>query len=204
MRERMVNLNIGAYLASKVVVLGGFGLLQCLLLLLVISFKVEMPWGERVIMSAPFEMYITLVLAVLSGIGLGLLISALVKASNTVIYLILVVLFVQIIFSGVLFTLPKAAAPLAYMTPTRWAMEALGASINIEKLNNLSKTYIEEVEKDGQTLEINEAVESKMEFDINYDDSPSHLLGVWVLQLLFVGALLGLAGWVLKRQDVHT
>lgn len=200
-RERMVNLKIGTYLASKVVVLGMFGLLQCLLLLVVVSFKVEMPWNQGVFLPIPLEMYLTLVLAVMAGIGLGLFISALVESSNTVIYLVLVILFVQIIFSGVMFTLPRAATPLSYLTPTRWAMEGLGASINIEKLNDLSKTYIEEVEKDGNRLEIEQAVEAKMDFDINYDDTVGHLLGVWGVQLIFIAATIGLAGLVLKRQD---
>lgn len=207
MRERMVNLNVGAYLASKVTVLLGFGFFQALMLLVVVSFKVEMPWQEGVLFPAPVEMYISLVLAVLAGIGLGLLISALVKSSNTVIYLVLVVLFVQIIFSGVLFPLQGAAGSLSVITSTRWAMEGLGASINMDKLNGLSQSFIdEEVEIEGpggmmQTAQVEKAIDSRLNFNIEYESSAGHLIGVWLLQLFFTAVAVGITGVVLKRQD---
>jgi len=201
-RERMINLGIPAYLFSKIGVLLGFGLLQCLTLLVVIASKVDFP-SDGVLLPAPLEMYITLVLSLLAGIGMGLLISALVKSSNTVIYLVLVVLFVQIIFSGALFELPEAASPLSAITPTRWAMEGLGASVDMERLNNLSKSYIEEVEVNGQEMDVDSTVDAPMDFTINYDADFGHLVGTWVLQLLFTVAFMGFAGWVLKRQDIQ-
>lgn len=201
-RERMVNLGIPAYIFSKIGVLLGFGLIQCLTLLVVISSKVDFP-SEGVLLPAPLEMYITLVLALLAGIGMGLLISALVKTENTVIYLVLVVLFVQIIFSGALFELPDAASPLSAITPTRWAMEGLGASVDMGRLNDLNKSYIEEVEVNGQEMDIDSTVDAPMDFTINYAADFEHLIGTWVLQLLFTVVSLGLAGWVLKGQDVR-
>ena len=142
-RERMVNLGIFPYLASKVVVLLSFGLVQCLALLLVVGLKVDFP-REGALFPAPLEMFISLILALLVGISMGLLISALVKTDLVVIYLVLVVLFVQIIFSGVMFELPGPAEALSYLTPTRWAMESLGISVNMEKLNDLSQTKFED------------------------------------------------------------
>ena len=69
-RERMVTLQILPYIASKVVVLGAFALIQCFLLMLVISLKVEMP-KEGVFLPAPVEMYITLLLGTLAAITDG-------------------------------------------------------------------------------------------------------------------------------------
>ena len=112
-RERMVNLRIPPYLTSKIVILLAFGLVQCLLLLVVMSLRVDFP-GGGVILPAVVEMYITLVLATLASINLGLLISAVVRSSATVIYIILVVLFVQIIFAGAIFEIPDAARPISY------------------------------------------------------------------------------------------
>lgn len=201
-RERMVNLSIPAYLASKMGVLLGFGVIQCLTLLAVISFKVDFP-SDGVFLPAPLEIFITLILALLAGIGMGLLISALVKTGNTVIYLVLVVLFMQIIFSGALFELPESASPLSSITPTRWAMESLGASVDMEWLNDLSKSYIEEVEINGQVMDADSSVDAPMDFTINYDSDFGHLIVTWFLQLLFITIFIGLAGWVLKRQDVQ-
>lgn len=69
-----------------------------------VALKVAYP-GDGVFLPAAIEMYITLVLAAVAGIGLGLLVSALVRSQNMVIYIILLILFVQIIFACAIFEL---------------------------------------------------------------------------------------------------
>ncbi len=190
-RERMINLGIGPYILSKVTVLMLFGVLQCVLLLLVVGLKVEYP--TRGVLNSPvLEMYFTLLLAMLASIGIGLLISTLVKNSNSVIYVILVVLFVQIIFSGVLFPLPEVAKPVSYLTPTRWTMEALGSSVNMEQLNNKGEVRISE---------LNRNIESKIDFYINYAPERSHLFFSWSMLAAFGILSIILAMILLKMQD---
>ena len=138
-RERMVTLRILPYIGSKVVVLGIFAMIQCLLLMLVVALKVDMPW-QGVLLPAPLEMYITLVLATVSAILMGLLISAIVPNTNTVIYIVFLALFFQLIFAGVLFDLPGITKRFSSLTLTRWAMEGLGTSANVDHLNGLTRT----------------------------------------------------------------
>jgi len=138
-RERMVTLRIMPYIASKVIVLGVFALIQCLLLMLVINLRVDYP-REGIFLPAPVEMYVTLVLGTLAAILMGLLISAIVPNANTVIYIVFLVLFFQMIFAGVLFDLPGITDPFSTLTLTRWSMEGLGASANMEWLNSLTRT----------------------------------------------------------------
>ena len=147
-RERMVNLKIPPYLLSKVMVLGLFALVQCLLLLLVVGLKVDYP-GDGVFLPAFVEMYITLFLAILASISMGLLISAVVRNQNTVIYVILLVLFVQILFAGAIFKLPSAAKPISYLTTTRWTLEALGSTVDMDMLSDKGATCLEP-EDEGQ------------------------------------------------------
>ncbi len=139
LRERMVTLRLLPYLFSKVAVLGAFALLQCALLLLVVGLKVRLP-REGLFFPAPIEMYITLVMGALAAIMLGLMVSALVPNTNSVIYVILLLLFFQIIFSGVFFELPEATRPFSSFTLSRWTTEALGTSANLEGLNQLNRT----------------------------------------------------------------
>ncbi|HQF71497.1 MAG TPA: ATP-binding cassette domain-containing protein, partial [Promineifilum sp.] len=209
-RERMVNLRIPPYLLSKIVILLGFGLLQCLLLLLVMSLRVAFP-GDGVFLPAAVEMYITLALATLASIALGLLISAVVRSSATVIYIILVVLFVQIIFAGAIFEIPAAARPISYLTTTRWTLEALGSSVNIERLNARGGGCLEPEEplpaglapaaegycQTGQT-----ALPPALTFNVSYDHSTGHLLASWLILLAFAAAFLGLTIVVQRRKDV--
>lgn len=139
LRERMVALQLLPYLGSKVAVLGAFASLECLLFLLIVALKIRLP-KEGVILPAPIEIYLTMVMGAWAAILLGLMISALVPNTNSVIYIILLLLFFQIIFSGALFELPEATKWLSGLTLSRWTTEALGTSANLEYLNTLSKT----------------------------------------------------------------
>jgi hypothetical protein len=138
-RERLVGLRIGPYVLSKVLVMGGFALLQCLLFLIVIGFKVTYP-KDGVMLPAFLEMYITLFLSTLAAITLGLLISAVVPNMNTVMYLAFVVLMFQMTFSGVLFDLPGFSKQTSAITLTRWSLEALGASADVQGVNQLTQS----------------------------------------------------------------
>jgi len=138
-RERMVFLGLFPYLGSKVLVLGAFAAFQTVLFLLVVSLKVHLP-HHGVFLPAPIEMYLTLFLAALAALSLGLWISAISPNTNTVVYMILGVLFFQILFAGTLFELPGASGVVSRFTLTRWATEALGLSANVEHLNALTQT----------------------------------------------------------------
>jgi ABC-type multidrug transport system ATPase subunit/pSer/pThr/pTyr-binding forkhead associated (FHA) protein len=209
-RERMVNLRIPPYLASKVVILLGFGLIQCALLLLVMRLRVAFP-GDGVVLPAALEMYVTLVLATLASIALGLLVSAVVRSQGTVIYIILVVLFMQIIFAGAIFEIPAAARPLSYLTTTRWTLEALGSSVDIERLNAQGGGCLEPEQAlpvglspaaEGYCDEGQTALPPALTFNVNYDHSPSHLLFTWIVLLGFAAVFLVLTATIQRRKDV--
>lgn len=210
LRERMVNLRIPPYLLSKMVVLGMFALIQCAMLLVVVALKVAYP-GAGVFLPAVFEMYITLVLATMASISLGLLISALVRSQNMVIYVILLVLFVQIIFAGALFELPAAAKPISYLTTTRWTLEALGSTVDLEDLKRDGVTCLEpEDAQQRQMMGPGEApcedgqqkLAPPYEFNVVYLHDALHLLSRWVVLMAFSGVFFGLTYVVQRRKDV--
>ena len=154
-RERMVFMKLIPYLASKVVPLGIFAAFQCFLFLLVIGLKVKFP-SSGVVLPVVFEMYLTIFLAVLTAISMGLFISALSPNQNMVTYIILGILFLQITFAGVIFELPGAAKIFSSITLTRWTMQALGSSADLEKLDTLSLTRFQ---PDPITQEVSVEVE---------------------------------------------
>jgi ABC-type multidrug transport system ATPase subunit len=139
LRERMINVRLLTYLGSKTAVLGVFALLQCALLLFILSWKIDLP-TTGVITAAPIELYVSLVLGAFAAITLGLFISALVPNTNSVIYIVLLLLFFQILFAGVFFELPGATRSLSYLTLSRWVMEGMGASTHLDGLNGLTRT----------------------------------------------------------------
>ncbi len=209
-RERMVNLKIIPYLLSKISVLAIFALLQCFLLLMVVRLRVEYP-PDGVFLPSVIEMYITLFLATLASIGLGLLISAGMRSAGTVIYVILLILFVQIIFAGAIFDLPAAAKPISYLTTTRWTLEALGSSVDLEGLDEMGVSCVEfedentramlgEAEDPCEQGQMKQAANYK--FNVNYSHSVGHLLARWLVLIGFALIFSGLTFMVQRRKDV--
>lgn len=212
-RERLVNLKIWPYLLSKTSVLTIFALVQCLLFLLVIGFRIDFP-REGIFLPSGLEMYVTLVLATVASLSLGLLISAAVPSREIVIYIILVVLFIQILFSGAIFGIPKGARWLSWLTITRWSLEGLGSTADMERLRDMGGGCIEpegleDTPEDRRFPEADEFCEAgqtylppQYEFHINYRSSFWHLATVWLILLGFAAGFHGLAYVMQKRKDI--
>ncbi|MBI1881221.1 MAG: FHA domain-containing protein [Chloroflexi bacterium] len=200
-RERMINLRIPPYFASKFVVLGAFMLVQCLLLLIVLAFKIKYPGAGAILWALP-EYYFTLVFTALASVALGLFISALASSRDSVIYLVLITLFLQIVFSGAIFELGPVARPLSYLTITRWSLEALGASTDMAALNDLGQVRVErEVDLGRGVQKVVEDVPAPVEYFVNYNHNALGLLSRWIF--LWAHTLLwgALAVWLIKRKD---
>ena len=95
---------------------------------------------QGILMAGPLEIYVTLVLTALAAILMGLFVSSLAPNANTVIYMILLVVFGQILLTGTIFKLPEAGKPASYAIVTRWSLEALGSTANMEALNEQTQT----------------------------------------------------------------
>lgn len=208
-RERMVNLKIWPYLLSKIVVLGFFGALQCALLVFVIGLGLEYP-ASGVLFDARLEMFLTLFLATVASICLGLLISAAVSSRNTVIYLILLVLFVQILFAGALFKL-EGATFISYFTTTRWTLEALGSTVDMDALNQQGVSCIEfenlppmpaaNAGSNHPCSDEQTKLPADFEFHINYTATQTHLFVRWLILIGFAVGFSLLTYQVQRRKD---
>ena len=205
-RERMVNLKIFPYLFSKITVLGLFALLQCLLFLGVVGIKLKYP-SAGILLPSLVEIYITLFLATLASICMGLCISSVVRGSNMVIYIILVILFVQIIFAGAIFELPSTAKPISYLTTTRWTLEALGSIVDMQTLKESSVSCVEFEDKNtGETKapckkdQLKQSVD--FTFHVDYQHQAAHLISRWLVLLAFACVFGGGTAWLQKRKDL--
>jgi ABC-type multidrug transport system ATPase subunit/pSer/pThr/pTyr-binding forkhead associated (FHA) protein len=200
-RERTITLRIAPYFAAKFAVLALFLGLQCLLLLLVLAFKIDFP-EQGAMVWGPLEYYFTLVFTALASIGLGLFISALATSQNTVIYLVLLVLFIQIVFSGAIFELSPAAQPFSYLTITRWSLEALGASTDMAGLNSLGQVRVEREINFGRGRQmVVEEVPTTIDFQVNYTHNGLALISRWIFLLVHSLVWSSLTLWLLKRKD---
>ncbi len=117
-RERLVNLQILPYVLSKVWVAALLALYQAAVYTIVHYIAFKMPGGVMEFV----QVYITMVLATLAGMMLGLFASALAPNANSAPLLVIILMLPQIVLAGALVPLPTSvSAP----TSTRWAFEAL-------------------------------------------------------------------------------
>ncbi len=184
-RERAVNLSVGAYVLSKMLVLGVFAIFQVASVMLIIGLKVDM--GFKAVLpfmpSGVVEMFVTVFLAVLASIMLGLFISAIVPSPDVVMYIILVQLFVQIILSGTLFPLPNN--PASKLAISYWTMDAIGATVDIRDLNNQGMVckVVEIPDMRGGAAKNEARCDAALIGDdklvLDYGHNRSHLLTTW-------------------------
>ena len=124
-RERMVNLGILPYVASKLLILGLIVALQCLLLF--VPLKILDLAG---VMAMPGEMYglqqlWAMLLTAGVGVALGLLVSALVRTSEMATSLVPLILVPQILFSGLVGVPSGVNKVVGLVMPATWSFDTM-------------------------------------------------------------------------------
>ena len=132
-RERMVNLRLFPYVASKMFVLAMIVSLQCALLFFSVKFL-----HYTGLMSLPgwfVPQFIVMIIASLVGIALGLFISAIVKTSEMATSLVPLILIPQIIFCGLVGVPQGAAKAVGAIMPATWAFDGLKQFSTLDTLD---------------------------------------------------------------------
>jgi len=190
-RERMVNLGIAPYIFSKIIILGVFCLLQSAILVYVVNLKA--PFHQGIFLPVIAEIYITMALAALAGLMIGLLISAVVRNTDRAMSFVPLVLVPQVIFSGTVFKLdtPILKTVGAFFA-VRWAMAGMGSSVGLHP----DKLGVDNFAYQG-TLFVSLDPASVTPGAI------MHLLIVWSALVVMILALGFAIGAVMKRKDIR-
>jgi ABC-type multidrug transport system ATPase subunit len=132
-RERAAGLSPGAYLASKIGVLGVISAIQSVVLVGIGLSGRKMP-PRGVLISHPLaEIIIGVAGLAVASMTIGLLISAAVNSSDKTVPLLVGTVLVQVILCGGVIRLNSTAGleQLAWLSPSRWGLAALGATVNL-------------------------------------------------------------------------
>lgn len=135
-REYMGNLRLSGYVLSKYIVQGIICLIQATLLttiflnLLEYTAKGGAIWGSH----PGMEIWLTMVLTIFASASMGLIVSSLVRNADRAMAFAPFVLIVQLLFSGVLFALGDGALVISKITVSRWSMECLGNTADLNAL----------------------------------------------------------------------
>lgn len=191
-RERTVNLGILPYMFSKIVVLG----ILCLFQSAVLTFVVEIgePLRQGIFLPPLLETYVTLSLTSLTGLMIGLAVSAIAPNNDRAISFVPIILIPQVIFSGAIIPLKDWLTQiLAIIFPTRWAMAALGSSIGLhadkvggDRLFGSDPTY------HGTLFSIYSQAEATQ-----------RLVTSWIALVAIILVLMIVIGLFLKRKDAR-
>ena len=132
-RERMAGLSSGAYLMSKVLVLGVVSLVQALIIVIIGLAGTKMPAKAAAIPGPPIiEIAVATVVLCVVSMLLGLLISTLVTKSDQTMPALVVVTMIEVVLSGGVFALGAGAeAYVSMIAPARWGMAAMASTINL-------------------------------------------------------------------------
>lgn len=133
-REYMANLKLPGYIMSKFTLQAILGLIQAAILTFVFLGLVGADKKGIFLEHFRLEIFFTIWLTVLASITMGFVISSIMKTGDKAMTLAPFVLIIQLLFSGILFTLKGAGEIISYCTVSRWSVEALGS---ISKLNRL-------------------------------------------------------------------
>ena len=181
-REYMTGLSLGAYVSSKIIVLGILCLIQSVMITGVFSMLIGLP--ESGILTHPFlELLITTFITAVASAAMGLFVSSLFTNADRAMTVAPILLMPQILFSGLIFKLSGATEIVSWIAVCRWSIEGYGTTAN---LNDLPL----KLQQEGIMIP-HEAEEF-------FTYTAEHLLTAWGILLLFAVVFLLLAGIVLR------
>jgi ABC-type multidrug transport system ATPase subunit/ABC-type multidrug transport system permease subunit len=137
-RERAAGLSVGAYLTSKLVILGVISSVQALILVGAGLIGKPMPPTGSFLKHLPvLELLLAIGLLAIASMTLGLLISSIVNTSEKTMPLLVVAVMFQVILTGGVFSLvgKTGIEQIAMISPSRWGYAATASTANLNVIS---------------------------------------------------------------------
>jgi ABC-type multidrug transport system ATPase subunit len=201
-RERMVNLNLPAYVLSKFLPLAVLAVGQCMLMLFVVWLFRGGGLSRPVLLG--------LALTACSATALGLIVSALAGNADKATSAVPLVMLPQIILAGVLVALPDMSLLMrsaSHVILARWAngiMEATlldGRRVDVDLLTdpNLARSLRNQY-PDYDLSQAADRRQFRHEYSGTYLDQRGPMRDAYVILTLFLGVQLTILIFILRRQ----
>jgi hypothetical protein len=135
-RERAIGLSVGAYVASKVLVLGAVAGLQAVVFTVVALAGRDGPDDPVLLPDARAEILVAVVAVTLASVVTGLLISAAIDNADRGMPLLVLLIMVQLILSGGLFTVSgrPVLEQIGWLVPARWGFAMAAGTCDLTRL----------------------------------------------------------------------
>ncbi len=136
-RERAAGLSSGAYLGSKLIVLGVIAVVQAALLAAIGLLGHPLPPSGSFLTGAPFaELLIGIAMLCVASMCLGLMVSALVSTTERAMPFLVLITMVQVVLSGGVVSIAGKVGlqQFAYVVPGRWGFAAVASTSDLNHL----------------------------------------------------------------------
>ena len=188
-REHVNGLRIRCYTMSRAIIQLFICIVQSIILCCTFIgvkhvYGNELPPKGLIISNPLIEYYISILLLMYAADMMGLFISCMVKKTETANVMAPYILIVQLIFSGILFSMKGVADKISYIMLSRWGMEALGSISNINNMKLKIQMTFPDIPHETEKM-------------FNADDR--HILVIWGILLMFAIAFLMFGNMLLHR-----
>lgn len=169
-REYMTGLSLGAYVLSKIIVLGIVCLVQSLSIVVVFYLLIGLP-KSGFFTNSFVEVLLTTYLTSVASSAMGLFVSSLFTNPDRAMTVAPILLMPQILFSGLIFKLNGATEIISWLALSRWSMEAYGTTANLNELPL-------KLQQEGLMI--------PHEAESFFDYTADHLAQSWGILILFI------------------
>jgi len=137
-RERAAGLSSGAYLFSKLLVLGVISIVQSMILVLIgVSWRPKPAHGAFLTGLPLAELILGIAILAVASMCLGLFVSAVVSTSEKAMPFLVLFTMVQVVLSGGVVPLQGKTGleQFAMIAPSRWGFAAAATTVNLNKIS---------------------------------------------------------------------
>ena len=177
-REHRTGLRISSYIAARMIYEMAISLIQALIMIIILVSVPGFP-SQGIIFAAFFEIYITFFLAIYASDVLGIAVSCVVKTENAAMTAMPFVLIIQLVLCGVIFQLEGAASAIANLTISKWGVNAIGSTANINQM----------LRSEGLPV------------SMDYDFTAGHISRLWLTLAVFA-IVYGIIGTVILKLTI--
>lgn len=193
-REHRTGLHISSYILARMIFEFCLCVSEAIILTIVFDIFREFPSSGVIFGWTAFEFLISFILIIFCADALGILVSCIVKTENAAMTVMPFVLIIQLVMSGMMFSLPENAEPIKHLTISKWGLNAICSSADLNEIPS-----VDTLEKFNEARESDDEIESwkdlglTQEYDMEYDSSIQHVAMTWLVLILY-SALYGFLG----------
>ncbi len=198
-REHKTGLHISSYILAHMF----FEFIQCIAEAIVLTVVFDIfhafPSTGVLFRWTAFEFFISFTLIIFCADALGILVSCIVKTENAAMTVMPFVLIIQLVMSGMMFTLPEKAQPIKEITISKWGMCAICSSADLNEIptkDTLKK--FEKAAKSDEKLTSWKDLNLTQKYDMDYDGSVQNVTKTWLILILY-SALYGAVGTIFLK-----